>query len=446
MNLDEKKMYETYCKGVDDLSFPSVKAKIIAAIQNPSTSTEGVLLFAEWFFHKLKIIFTASQSMKKDLFGYVALAIKNCRTITIKMKYLHWNDVDYSQQFMHYFYTHRFDQSLFIEQMLNDSSLLKWSQNYLDPDEIRKHFLTWIQAVETYEQRSNLLDVLLRFFPLDKDVRKVHDELKNGDTLYDNEQNVHDKDVEISTLKVIREMHQWYQDEFPALRAKHPNVYTATLTSSDWVTKILLNAGTRKEHPIIRGVLQRMSIDKTTFKFDGKNGVGLSLDTFEILFILLNFIMTQPDDLQTTMMSVLLEELCAAADLCITGYVARFINAIQGLTDRFQKVLPFWKQLHCKVNYDLSKALVGLPENSNAAIGSYDNEYQKEYFDFIKSTISLQALYENYGQLDVYQHLPSVLQIITGNSSWKISNDKIEYTLEENESEQEDDYEFECAP
>lgn len=420
MNTEEEKFYKENCRSLSAQTFSKIKADVVSRVSDPKTTTAAVLLFADWLFHGLKMYWTAPSAVRKDLFPPIAAAIDECKAVRVKMKYLQWNDVEYSQRFMYHFYTHRFDPTLFIEQMLNDSSLLKWSQNYLEPAELRTHFIKWIRGIDVYEQRSNLLDVLLRFFPKDEEVQGIYREMMNGKTLYENEQNVHDEDISIAVLDAVRKLYLWFKGA--------PRVYQASAgsTRSGWITERMAEvAQTKADRAVVRAILDRLAIDKTTFTIRDEN-MPIDLDAFEILFMLLNFIQSQNDaEIRIAMLERLLEEMHEMLELCISGYVARFLSAVQGLTANFQILIPLKKQIYAKVNHDLSRAMMALPEESTIILGSYETAHKQEYYDFIIKTISLHTLYEQYEESAVRKVLPSILNSITGETSWQL----IENTL-----------------
>lgn len=416
---DDIKYYKKNCKSINTLTFGTVRDEVRRRIKKGSSST-STLLFAEWLFHKLRIIWRASEEIYNELFDPIKCAIANCTVPTTRMQYINWNDVDYSPRFMHYFYLHRFDEVYFIEQMLNDSNLLKWNQNYLETEDLRRHFIKWIETVSTYEQRSNLLDVLLRFFPKDNEVQEIYVKLMGGKTLYDNEQNVHDDDIHISVLKAVKELYCWFKD--------NPLVYSPSsqLTREQWLRGKLRDC----DRLVKDGIFSRLAIDKTVFEFKD-DYITKKLDAFEILFLLVNFILSQDEPASSSMMESLAIEMRDALELCITGYVARFMNAIQGYTEFFQFKIPFRKQLHAKVSHDISKEMFKLKESSNVILGTYDEEYAKEYYDFIIQVISLPKLNEQYGSVDVCKYLPSILDTITGKTIWSIEDGKILYKISE---------------
>ena len=438
MNPEELKFYTVNCSSVDALTFPAAKAGVFKMITDKKTSVEGKLLFAEWLFHKLKIVWMAPQAVREELFPSISTAIERCKTVTVKMRYLNWNDIEYCQRFLAHFYTHRFEEALFIEQMLNDSSLLKWSQNLLAPEELLAHFIKWIRSVETYEQRSNLLDVLLRYFPTNAEVRSIYKDLMGGKTLYENAQNVHDDDVSVAVLKAVKELHTWYHTQCGhkirriTCEACNEGVDTTALykavdlTRADWLEARLLAAAGAKGHAVVKGILQRIAIDKTMFEFTDDNSQKIRLDAFEVLFLLLNFILTEEN--RAIMLECLMEELQAAMELCISGYIARAMNAVQGLSERFQMTLPFQKQLQAKVNYDLSKALLALPESSNVVLGTYDAEFKGEYYEFIKKVVKVNELYAQYGVTDVRKYLPAVLNGIVGETVWTVNEKGLRFS------------------
>lgn len=426
MSKQEVQYYKENCKEISSLTFGKIKENALNFITDSNTTPTGVVLFSEWLFNKIYYIWKVPETIKKDIFKNIIWGIENCKSIPIKMGYLQWRDVDFIQMVMHYFYQNRFDSSLFIEQMLNDSNLLRWSQNLVDEKELLRHFLSWIIAAPTFEQKSNLLDVLLRFFPNDQDVQSVYKSMMKGDTLYNNEQSAHDEDLQVSVKKVLKDLYFWMEEH---------KVYKASdgLTRSEWTMKSLSDFATGQDVKVIRGIGQRLAIDKTTFEIRDDTNRPINIDASEVLFMLVNYIMSfgAPEftEIRKNMMKSLLEEMREAVELCISGYVMRFVNSIQGYGEMFQIKIPFRKQLHAKLNYDISNKMRELPETSNAILGTYDDEFKDEYFKFILGAVDIKALIEQYGSLDVTNVLPCVLNTITDSSAWNIENGELIYAL-----------------
>lgn len=422
MSKQELQYYKENCRQLDTRTFPQVKERALSFITSPDATPTGVLLFSEWFFNKLFYLWKMPASTRKDIYKNIVWAVDGCKSIPIKMGYLQWRDVEFTQTIMHYFFMNRFDATLFIEQMLNDSNLLKWSQNLVEPAELLEHFLKWIETVSTFEQKSNLLDVLLRFFPEEERVKNVYKVLMNGDTLYANEQSAHDEDIGASVKKVLKELYFWIEEN---------KVYKASSgqTRTEWVKSTLLGTcESLNDTRVLEGIFQRLAIDKTVFEIRDDTNRPINIDAHEVLFMIVNYISYVPSDIGANMFRTLLEEMREAVDLCITGYVVRFVNAIQGYGKRFQISIPFRKQLQAKISHDISKKMNQLPADSNVILGTYDEEYKKEYFDFIVRAIDMRALIDQYGPIDVATHLPFVLKAMTDSSTWSVANDVLFYT------------------
>jgi hypothetical protein len=405
--------YKDYCRTVDCQKFIEVKNKVLSYIVEPATSTTAVLLFSDWLFNKINNIWKAPKDVREEVFAPIKNAIENTQNVVSKMDYINWRDVEYSLKLCTHFYKYRFNESFFIQQMLNDSNLLKWKQNFFTQEELLLNFLNWLSEVSTYEQKSNLLDILLRYFPKDERVKTVYSTLMGGKTLYENDQNVHDDDITVSVLNVLRELYVWSKKSQPVYSAKNG------LTRSEWVEKILYSYSS--EPTIIKGILDRMAIDKTSFNITE----DIHLTTFDVLFMLLNYILQCQS--ATAIMETLIEEMKEAVDFCITGYVTRFINAIQGYTDDFQLKISFKKQLHAKINYDISKEIQRLPNDSDVILGTYDEEHKDIYYKFIIDTIDLNKLYEQYDKMDVIRYLPPVLNTLTEEQIWEIDEKGLHY-------------------
>jgi hypothetical protein len=398
--------YKKNCLSIDARTFPNIRDQILVFLKDENCPEETKIMFGDWFFRKIYMLYKPMTPIKKDICQNVQSAISTYKPIVLKSEYLKFHDVIAMSYIASYFYDNRFQDKdeYFVLQMLNDTQLIK---NYLQLPEMeavvmKKHFIEWINRQDlTEEQRSNLLDVLLTYFPQDKDVEKIHKNMSGGDSIQNDRQNVHDKDVQKSTLSAAKNLMEWYDEKIKEETKDGKLVdVTPAIERAENTMKLWYPSGHPRE--IALGIIQRSKIDTTPFTYEDK--------TFTICDILIATVdyISQSECLEI-IQEILLEEMTKMLDLCSSGYIARFISVLQGFDDRFLTTISAEKNMKMGLSYKLSKAMEKASEN--VMNGMMDEEYKEFYVDFVNRLINdgMNELFQRYEEEDILKFYPGVV-------------------------------------
>lgn len=406
--------YKDNCMSVNFRTFSSIVSQVYTYMDDPKCPVPVKLRFGEWLFKKVYMMYKPPSDKLDAACSSLSKAIEKCNKMVPKANYLQYHNIDALNFLALYFYLHRFEDhdTYFILQLLNDVQLVKnfVQSAVLDDEQLKSHFLSWISQCDVYEQKSNLLDVLLKYYPRDPEVRRIYKEMQKGDNIYTNEQNVHDEDLSVSVISAMEKLMEWDRKnpaEIP------PNISPAEYWYGYLKSRFPSNRS-------IECVIERAKIDTTTF---GPSGSTI----YMVLFALLNYIKKSPKS--RDILEVLKDELVEGKELCSSRYISAFINSLQGFDDNFSITIPFSKQLSAilsiKLAADLNKA------SEEVQMGSYDPEYLEAYLKFVTETLNkyLPQISKDYGEDDVRDTIGTALKGLTGHSKWTYANGKLSYTI-----------------
>lgn len=418
-------------------------------VPSPSASTERApphvrLRFYEWFFTKIFMMYKPTGDELDSLVEGCIDSVEGCRDIVPKASYIQYHNWHALPQIVSHFYTHRFDaDKYFILQLLNDTQLLKSCVgSTMTDEELRVHFVEWINSSDlVFEQRSNILDVLLRYFPRDPEVMEVYSTLRYGDSknrkdVYSDAQNVHDSSIHQSvTQAACRFFHDNYSEEKIEKGETVNEVVKRTLQrffdarGSEVALTFKKNEPARLEERVattINAVCTRAAIDNTLFEgdappSDGGGSAGGSNDGSPIVFnigqllwSMCLYILNLSPETRVEILPILYEELLSMRELCSSGYIARIINVLQGYDSRYAITISFDKQLYAVLSSGLMKKMEKAP--GSVVAGTFDEEHRREYLSFVERCVNevLPELRIRYGERDVDVSLPQVLFDLTG--------------------------------
>lgn len=403
--------YKKNCNSIDARTFTPIREKIFKFLQDENCPPEIKIMFGDWMFRKIYMYFKMRGDLKDEACEQLQGAIDTCGNTVVKGEYLGFHDIDSITQIALHFYLERFNnkEKYFILQMLNDTQLLK---NFVqDPrisdEKLKDHFVKWLKSSSIFEQQSNLLDVLLRYYPRDPDVKNIYDKMRydgaGKGTLYEDAQNVHDVKVQQSVLEAAGKLLEWDKQ---IGRIKPP----PRTPFKDFALSLLGRyCRTEKEQKMAVCVVERMCIDHTTFPVI-VDGDKTSFTISDIFLAIMNYISRSSFDL----LDPLHEELEAMSELCSTGYPTHFINILRGYDERFEISITFEQQLHAVLSHVIHTKLKDAPEN--VILGSFEKEHREEYIDFILKIVNnvIPRLNKDYGIEDVKMTLTDVVEQIVG--------------------------------
>jgi hypothetical protein len=416
------------CRFVNARTFKADLEEVIELVKDANAPPEMRLVLAEWLYRKIHIFYRAKKKDIPPICDTLFAPIKACNNIVLKGLYIHYHN-DYAIRYLcEHFFLHRHSERFFILQMLNDVQLIQ----SVPHNEILEHFLKWIRKSKNYDQQCNLLDVLLRHFPKNEEVKEIHRKMMYGDAkgklvdLYQNDQNAHDEDITEETMKAAVTLLMWYKENKFDTEPEQGKYFEDT-TQLDMALEVLKRYGEIRH---LDEILVRARIDNTLFEG------GFSI--MQLFIALCRYIEMSPHSKE--LVSRLQEEFAEMNGLCSSGYINRFINTLQGFDERYSVKIPFKKQLQSSLCHHINLALQKASEEVIA--GSYDPRYQREYLEFIvlHTNKNFHRMVEQYGQKDVDENIVYAMEELTGIPKlWSYEGGKVIVSIPVREQENDDD-------
>lgn len=421
-------------------TFGDVKNDMIIALTDSATPNEIKIRIAEWLFQKIYINYKLKDSDgRDDIYDHLWRALDECGGIILKASYLKYQDDVTRADTALNFYMNRFrnaDTKYFILQLLNDVDLMKsyLQREDIDEEELKQHFLGWMSQTAVYEQRSNILDVLLRYYENDPEVRAAYDDMRFGGktsrSLYDDEQSAHDPEVSKCVIAAGFKLytdHYFTVEELDALADSGTNPIDHTCNG---MLKKLYRS--KEDRKIIKAIHTRLTIDNAGFPYshEGRDiTVTMSMVFCSVVRYITNIF---SQDVKNTLLEILREEMDAMKELCSFGYIARSVNVLQGFDEKYKIELPFYKQLYAIVSKRLMNSLGDEDKTSElVTMGSYDPDYRNFYLEFIMNDVNTyyHEIKQEYGAIDVRDNIIRVLNMFVSSDGdeefFALNNDLI---------------------
>lgn len=403
MSSKYKQFYDENCTSLNYKEFQQVKKIAIGHILDKACPAEMKMLFGDYFFRKISYNFTFQPKQKEEVVTALQKPITSIQTLITKASYLKYTELDALKQICEFFYYNRFPDKFFTLQMLNDAELVKLVvlDGNITHEELKNHFLIWIAKAPSLVQKSNLLDVLLRYYPNDDRVVKVRRELEYGSSsktksITNNAQNVHEESVFSSALKVAKNLVLWSRNK----GGLTPPENTSFRTFSEWILESVKQIPS--DEGIIQCVIEKMCIDTTSWTYE-----DVIFDIPGVFLALAHYI--KDSEHKTSLKIVLMQELRVMAELCSSGYIARFASVISGFDEEFTIQLPLITQFQTRISHKIMKSLEGV---SDAIIE--DTLDPEKFLVYARAVIDLEELKEEFGEEFVEKELERVLKDICG--------------------------------
>ena len=415
-NNPHMKFYQTNCQAIDSLTFSEVKKDVLQILKDPNAPVEVKIMLGDWLFRKVFRCFHMTDTTLDETCGNLVPPIDKCQNTIIKSEYLQFINIDAINKIALHFYLNRFTHrdKFFILQLLNDTQLVK---NYVQDsriteDSLREHFLEWLKKSSVFEQQSNLLDMLLKYYSSDPEVARVYNKMRWGKnkergTLYEDEQNVHDEGIKQSSLDAAEKLLEWNSiapiEPPPGVRFR------------DFVTQMVYPLYSPNEESTIDCVVERMCIDTTYF------GDGFTIS--DLFLAILSYIFRSKH--KKELLKRLMEEMQEMRELCGSGYIVRLINVLQGFDNDYTVTISFDKQLYAVI----SKALAESMETANEKVIEGSIEIDDVYLEYVCNIVNrnLCQMIDDYGKDDVFFHLVEVMESITSYKNWKYEKGVLTY-------------------
>jgi hypothetical protein len=396
--MNESKIIEM-CNSLDTRTFSAILPTLKELLLSESTKPLIRLHIGDFFYRKIYYYYKPRGEDRDAFLKAVIDSISRVNNVVGKSSYLRYTDTEAIRAICLHFYKNRFPEVYFLLQMINDQTLI----NIYDVTEMEQHFVAWIQEENlTFEQKSNLLDVLIRHFPRNKKLQEIRDELSGGKvgviSIYENKQNAHDENL---TERTIEKAYLLFEDTVQYFRED--------LRIDTYLPKVLREWYPRADQEAtLDTVLTRVNIDHTIF---GDSAIR----TFTISNLLLSVILyiENAGDARDLLGERLWEEFEDMKNLCATGYVLRLMNVFRGIDEKYAANINFEDQLHARLTTLISNLFIKEKNIPEAVIyGTYDEKYKPDYQAYVLKYISRQitSIYADYDKDEVDSYMPKVLE------------------------------------
>lgn len=374
-------------KGIDARTFGERIKTAKQHLADPECPPEVKVIIGNWFFRRISMNYKPDESARREIARPLLPAIRKVTSIPMKGLYLNYVDTKAMNLLAKQFWSKRFPEKYFVLQLVNDQQLIK---NYLNDSEINDevlvdHFLRWAQRTDEHTQKSNLLDILLRYYAKDPRVIAYNQKLKYGDSkvknIYTDAQNVHDEEISDAALKACDALLDWASQnpiptsEMDAVKGKPSDWIIARLPRKifgDALGFKTIASGGESPGGYLEAILNRLAIDHSTF---GEYAFSMT----DVVMATIHYIRSMPAELQEGRWEMLRTEMQTAAELCASGYVTRFIMALQGCDPAFSVTISEAKRIEAIVTTKFGLKLQEAPENVIA--GSYNAQHAVAYRD-----------------------------------------------------------------
>lgn len=416
------------CKYLDTRTFSTDLQNVIDMIKDTKAPCEVRLILGEWMYRKISAFYKPKKRDVPAVCEHLTQPIKDCNNIVLRGLYINYHNEHAMRYLAEHFFIHRHPERFFIIQMLNDVQLIQTTPF----NDILAHFLKWIKKSRNYEQQCNLLDVLLRHFPRDEEVKAIHQKMKYGNTngkmmnLYNDDQNAHDEDISEETMKAAKELIMWYRDNKYDNEPEHGQYYE----EKSQLDMALEAITAKRTISLLDNIIVRAKIDNTLFEG------GFTI--MQMFIALCRYIELSP--YYSALLDRLEEEFVEMDGLCSSGYINRFINTLQGFDERYSVAIPFKKQLQSSLSHHINLAFQTASENVIA--GSYDPEFKREYLEFIvhHANANLPKMVSQYGQKEVDENIIYAMEEMTGLTKlWSYEGGKLIVEIPEPEKENDEE-------
>jgi hypothetical protein len=428
--------YADHCSPVNAKTFSEVKKTFLSFLEDKKCPIDIKNAIGVWLFktvytiHKIRV-----PEEKRSVVEAMFPVIDKISNLVPKGFYLQYRDQDATTQIAVNFYLKRFSEKdrYFILQMLNDVQLLKnasaavlASDAIYSDDDLKKHFLSWMALLTSLEQRSNLLDVLLRQWPNDDDVKSVYAKMRYGGAtgsksgagknIYTDAQNAHDDDILESALLAAENLIAWARKPPAGTPGPGPKE-----TPSSWIkARVGKYFSAAKKTAVLTAVIERAAIDTTSW------GSGFTIaDTF---LATVRYIASKPKEVELNLIPILIEEMDEMKELCSSGYVERFVTVLQGQDPAFDILISEEKRLYSILSYKLGQEMVNASEE--VSLGAIQLSHRQHYIDFVKKVVNRWLPTINVPKKVVVKSIDNVMKELIGEEPDETTEDGDEEVVE----------------
>jgi len=391
-------------KYLDTVKFKETFKKIKEYFVKDETDFKVIFGVGNWLFKQIAYNVRINPEDRNLFVEKLKLDIPLCADNVLRSLYLKYTNETVLFTLTKHFYRNRVLNN-FLIQMLNDATLC--NDNLL---EMKTHFVNWFRNIRDHMQKSNLMDILLRYYGNDPEIVQLSNDFRfeqnriapiqgRGHTVYDDGQNVHDHNINKNTIAIAIKLISLYE----------------TLLNEEEIKLYLTGKNMYDDNA--ESVLRRCQIDGHTFTSgDGR------FKMIDLLAALIQYIKTSKHE--SDLLQRLKEEFCEMAGYCATGHIARFVNVLQGYDERFSVRINFCDQLYSVISTLLAQKIQKASEN--VILGTYDPDFKAEYLNFIAETVNshLDTLYKDYGINDVTNNICDACEKFT-HTKWHMVNNKI---------------------
>ena len=227
--------------------------------------------------------------------------------------------------------------------------------------------------------RAEAVDIILNYGTLEEQrlgglvlIELGMNERKVSETVYNNQQNVHNKNISDSAVKGMEKL---FEMELP---------YVSFETFIEDVNKLTEN---KEKNELLTSSLNRLYIDRATYS---KYNVSLS----GLMCKVWSFIKRQDEEIRKELIDRTFEELIDSSAWCSTGFAHRLVNILSGYLD-FGIQISFEDQIVANLSGRLNAKIKGISDENlrvlileEMTVSSSENMKRQNFLAFFRKNIS----------------------------------------------------------
>jgi hypothetical protein len=447
---------------IDAMTFGKVLRKVKNCILSDELVGDDVkLMLGLWLFRKVDMStsFDSHSRNFSEIGEQLSESLRRVESVIQKCSHIDYSNYDVRTEVCKNIFMNRYtctdeENAFFLPQMMNDIEFSKCILCTLTPtiniSDLVSHFVDWIETAPTFEQKSNLLDVILVNFPdiADQETREKFDTIQSElsfspDTqsyeksIYSDNQNVHTSFMNTQTLSILgRLCVDWKifstDDYSPEVLAQIG--YDPASAEAPRTQPMLLGVGVTPEKMYINLLKNYIKVNLDL------NPEGLEMPISELLKAIeercvidhTTIFLGEDIEVEEVLRVDFYDEMSDAIKLCASGYIARGLNSLQGFTGgNYSIQISSTDRVKGIVTHNITKALTSLPSGERKDMiidGSLEEEGEERniYLSFIRDTINQKVVPDLLLEGGDLNEICEVLKEMTLDS-WVVEGNEITY-------------------
>lgn len=409
---------------LDSKTFQSKVAKILSVITDPDTPPIDVIKAVYFICHKISDIYRLSEDRRKNIAESLSRVIYDSDSLSLPVRLLflriklesvayatsvnlHGRGIRDKLDYIPYFQILKYMLRSYLIDQYQTEKILKEFANIFDDPTVTWFVKMEIADIHLLNNHKNVGERMLKI------IRERHenssdttiDDNSNATTgtVYDDNQNVHARDINTSALRACVHLIE--------------TVDNCSEYSPEQIGEELkkIDESSVKQ---IDTVVERVRIDTTRFNF-GHNSFSLE-NVFSALWSYI-----EKSQYSYELKNRLVEEITAMDVYCSSGHLARLINVIQGYTDdpKLSVTISTYSQMTAVVTSSLNKILSAAPEEISESIISNDRSKFLEYVSDKINDHLMETWKKEYG--NICEEVLEAVKHYTGHNYWDLIGNKI---------------------